>query len=831
MTPRSPLASRAAAVGALAIAFATLVPTHVFADPLPLAWRRYENLHSIYRHSAVVDSRRDRLVVMGGYPVQSAFWAFDLHTPSWTELGSYGSRLDHSACYDPSRDAMFFYGGSSQEYAMTYSSGERYSFETSLSTPLQSGVLNLPGDPQNFNLLLDRAHDRLLVLGYSDTPPATVYSYVINTGVWSSQASAMVYPNVNVAKTAVVDAANDRVITLLGGVRQMTLSGTPTWTALPTGGTAPPALDGIAIMDSLRARVLLFRDDMSVWALSLGGSPEWSQVALAGAGPAARTKHSVTLDVERDRALLCGGTLTVGGTSKADVWAFDLATHTWQLLLDPGAGPEWRRDHTAVRASAIDALVVFGSQGVIGNTAYVWPLSGTSSGTRLSPSGTPPSARRLSALAYDSSRNRAYVFGGMVNSGGAVPGDVWALSLGGSPAWTDLSTSGGPSGRRSANAFWDPVRDRLIVVGGTEAGTYTSKTDIWALTLSGTPTWQRLVDDGTLPQIAEQPVAVYDSLRDRVVLVGLPYSGGSIRAWTFDLGSGTSWTDLSPAGNAFSNTQYFQGTLDTYGDRILLYGGIQWSNGYYSTELAALSLGASPAFTHPGASNPVYGRAYHSLTYDPIRYRSVLYGGMENPFGGDQYATSASVKYLQGDLAVPALASLAAAEVVDGDARLEWLVADADYATWRVERSLEQGEWTDEGAPLALGDDRLEFRDADLPAGAHVGYRLVAIENGVERRMGEAWITVPAANASLALSRAAFAGGSLRYAATLTGGGEARLDVYDVGGRLLGGARLGSARGERQGTLALHAPAAAGVYFVRLSQDGRTVVRKLARLD
>ncbi|MFN8587338.1 MAG: kelch repeat-containing protein [Candidatus Eisenbacteria bacterium] len=724
---------------------------------------------------------------------------------------------------------MFFYGGGA-ENASYHRDGTRIDFETGASALLE-WYDDLPGPALDFNLLLDRTHERLVLLGIPNGASLRVYSYDFSAGAWSSDSSVGAIPVADVARTAVIDAANDRVISLAGGERQMTLSGTPTWSALSPTGTAPPSLEGTAVMDSVRQRVLLFRDDMTVWALSLGAQPEWTAVFTAGVAPASRTRHTVTLDAERDRALLCGGTQTAGDTTKADVWAFDFASDTWQLLFDPGPWPEWRQDHTAVLAPELDAMLVFGGFFEGDSAAYLWPLEGAPSGHRLSPSGTPPSVRRSCALAYDRSRNRAYVFGGSALRSDDPFGDLWSLSLGDAPSWTQIAVAGGPSARYGSTAFWDPVRDRLIVVGGVSSMSSRVKTDIWALTLSGTPTWQQLLADSTTSRLGNMPVAVYDSLRDRIVLVATPTTSGVLRAWSFDLSASADWVDLGATGFV-GGTLAVAGTLDTGSDRVWLHGGWWGHTGWYSAQLAYLSLGANPTFSTVSLANAPLPRQHHTLTYDPRRHRCVLYGGRECPEGGEPESWPAvDLQFLQGDFATPALASLAAAEVEGGAARLEWLVAEAAYTTWRVERSLDQTEWADAGVPISLGSDRLEFRDAGLPEGAHVGYRLVAIEGGVERRMGEVWITVPAARSVLQLSHVSFGGGSLRYTATLPGGGDARLAVYDVNGRAIGGTALGGLRGERQGAIVLRTPGRPGVYFVRLSQGGHAVTRKVLRLD
>ena len=64
----------------------------------------------------------------------------------------------------------------------------------------------------------------------------------------------------------------------------------------------------------------------------------------------------------------------------------------------------------------------------------------------------------------------------------AFKGDVWALSLGSGPAWTELVPAGTPPGARAGHStIYDPVRDRMVVFGGADPY---HLNDVWALVWS-----------------------------------------------------------------------------------------------------------------------------------------------------------------------------------------------------------------------------------------------------------------------------------------------------------------------------------------------------------
>ena len=70
----------------------------------------------------------------------------------------------------------------------------------------------------------------------------------------------------------------------------------------------------------------------------------------------------------------------------------------------------------------------------------------------------------------------------------------------GSPAWSALTPAvGRPSERSAATAIYDPVRDRMVIFGGIGSS---RKNDVWALSLTGTTAWTQLMPGGLPPSPA-----------------------------------------------------------------------------------------------------------------------------------------------------------------------------------------------------------------------------------------------------------------------------------------------------------------------------------------
>ena len=296
------------------------------------------------------------------------------------------------------------------------------------------------------------------------------------------------------------------------------------WTQLTPAGTPPtPRLSHTAIYDSTRDRMVVIggwdgfeRND--VWALSLAGTPTWAQLAPAGTPPSGRELHTAIHDRARDRIVVFGG---FDGSLHNDVWALSLAgTPTWTQLAPAGTPPSPRYYHTAIYDPARDRMVVFGGDdAIIGRGNVVWALSlaGTPTWAQLAPTGTPPSPHAAHTAIYDPVRDRMVVFGGVDNS--SYLNDVWALSLAGTPAWAQLAPEGTlPSGRQLHTAIYDLARDRMVTFAGRSDGGLLR--DVWALSLAGTPAWTELAPAGTPPSAREFHTAIYHPVGDRMVVYG-----------------------------------------------------------------------------------------------------------------------------------------------------------------------------------------------------------------------------------------------------------------------------------------------------------------------
>ncbi|MFO1076122.1 MAG: kelch repeat-containing protein [Planctomycetota bacterium] len=353
-------------------------------------------------------------------------------------------------------------------------------------------------------------------------------------------------------------------------------------------------------------RAVLFPAAVAVTAASASAQLTWHRSTDA---PAARCGHYAFYDAARGRVTVVGGQLT--GIAYAD--------DCWQL-----DGDDWvAADGPVVTGRGYGASCGFGVDGAVlfGGTEFGGSLSAdmlrfdrpTLTFPLLSPAVSPP-LRWITAMANDTARGRAVLFGGGDYSGPL--GDTWEWN---GANWQQRTPLQSPPARANHALAFDAARNRIVLFGGHDG---VSHNDTWLY--DGT-TWTHATPP-TSPPALHDTMLDYDAQRQVVVLFGGKDDTGTVHDQTWEW-NGTTWALLSfparPPARELASLTY-----DALRHRHVLFGGAgqgtvllddTWVyDGSAWTQLECVDRGT---LVEPGA------RSDAMLVYDAVTNRTTMFGG------------------------------------------------------------------------------------------------------------------------------------------------------------------------------------------------------------
>jgi len=463
----------------------------------------------------------------------------------------------------------------------------------------------------------------------------------------------------------------------------------------------------------------------------------------------------------------------------SDVWRYEFARSQWIPVVAAG-GPVAGRLEPAVVADCFhDRLVMFGgflarSEGdLYFRDLWQLPLTGTGSWTPLDAVGDPPVARWGQSAIFDPLSRRMVIFGGR-DSLGEYSQAVTLLELADAPRWVSLNPGGGaPPPRAFHTAVYDALRNEMLVFGGL--GPMGSLGDVWALSLGGQPKWTRLEPTGNAPVPRFRHCAAFDPDHDLMVM---------------------------------------QGGYDGHGDVFFEFG-----------DGATLSLREGPVWARALAApdDPLW-RNGSAMTPDPLRGELVLYGGLGT---GEP----------EGDLwryePVVEVGSLRSAWLlgVDGGAgrpAISWYAPGLQGLPAGIEESVDDSAWIQAAIVIVDPEGVITF-SAPVQQPAHTyRYRLRfagEIDPGVLElpvSFGDQPFLYPAQPNP---TRASF---DVRF--LLPSSDAARLDLYDIQGRSVFHREVGDlgAGVHRLTVTGLQLPP--GIYLIRLASSASVSLARVAIL-
>jgi hypothetical protein len=434
-----------------------------------------------------------------------------------------------------------------------------------------------------------------------------------------------------------------------------------TWRRM-TSATAPEGrfLQALAF-DETRGLVVMFGgqsrgltssavqplQDMWEWAPVTG---TWTLRATSDALPAPRGGAAMVFDPVRNKILLFGGR-AASGYDYEDLWEWDPTTGAWTDRTGTGNHPAARAQHAMLYQKSTNKILLFGggrssttSDGISVSASFgdTWELDpATATWTALAPTAS-PSMRHDFGLVWDSTKNKAVLFGGLQidipGATGVPKQDTWEWDPA-AQTWTERTATGSKPSQRFALAMaYDDTRGRVVLFGGSDMQkTGNSKNDMWEWDAT-TAVWTQTRTGGEagMPVVCSYSSMVYDHAHARLEMVAglIPYSDSSSGYQGVIVPSNQVW-EIDPATLTFSNrtvvykgpsARSYQATAynPTTG-KVYVFGGVDIMK--KSSELSDLWEWDGQNWNQVTGDSKLQGRIDAAMAYDPARQSLILFGG------------------------------------------------------------------------------------------------------------------------------------------------------------------------------------------------------------
>lgn len=520
---------------------------------------------------------------------------------AWRTAGSWPcERTEIPLCYDSLRGRSFAYGGITWTIRLT----DTWSYRDRQWTRL-----DVPAGPVLFHpqCAYDRTRDRVVLFGFTMVPgnrePKT---YEFDGTQWLDRAPANAPDSSSHSGSSQALAYDElRGVTVMvvgdevwewDGVDWTERMPTQTpWFAYGQRLVYHAGLGGVVLLASVQSP-----PGSTLWQWT---GNDWT--LLDSAGPPLRA-FGMTYDRIRDRLVLFGG-YDAGTSSTDQTWEWDGTAWTQRT---PAVSPDPRYSCSLVYDEQSRQVVLLGGDSNVSNSDRLtrretWQWDGLNWQETTPPL---PDPRTEAALVYERHTGRLLQFGGRVSLQfpNSVRDELWAYDD--AVGWQLLPQNTAPPPSAGHTMAYDERRSLTVLCGQ----------GLWEY---GAGTW-RLRAPGISGFGGE---VVYDSLRERCVLVQASMFGSPLRMFAWD---GTTLVELFPT-TMPSDREGFAMAYDRARDEIVLFGGRAAGAG---TRFGDTWIYDGADWQQRAVSGPS-AREQAAMAYDAARDRTVLHGGLySGPF-------------------------------------------------------------------------------------------------------------------------------------------------------------------------------------------------------
>ena len=422
-----------------------------------------------------------------------------------------------------------------------------------------------------------------------------------------------------------------------------------TWNSL--WGSWPSArYDHAMAYDADQKRIVMFGGrgatsgphygDLWEWDSMKGNWNQRTPPGLATNLPYDRSGHSMVYDTIRKKTIMFGGWQPSAGFIHPEWWEWDGTAQTWTKHPLTTGQPTPRFNASMVWDSGRNRVVLFGGiDETTGRLQDTWEWDGASWIDRT-PSGTKPSARHGSRMAYDPVQGKTLLYTGNTDSdvgtatatGGTWVDETWEYdgsAATGPGTWTRIAVTG-PSSTMwvyPTHLAFDPSTSKMILHWyWNQMWEYNAATPGWAAVPTTTPTKV----DTAEPPYNDTPI-VYDANRQKLVFFG-GQSGQRRQLWELNTGD-YSWANRSTPVNGPIQRTYPSIAFNSKTGTMLVFGGYSSLDASYKQDIWEWSGSGSTLTNRTTGGTKPAPRNQAGLVYDSKRDRLLLFGGYSSSVG------------------------------------------------------------------------------------------------------------------------------------------------------------------------------------------------------
>lgn len=338
------------------------------------------------------------------------------------------------------------------------------------------------------------------------------------------------------------------------------------------------------------------------------------------AGPPPKAGHVMVYDSARRQHILFGG--SYGGHARNDTWSYDAIGDRWEMREPPDAPSPRTGPAMAFSTSGNAAFLFGGNDGADQNDTWTYRLD-TDRWSRPGPASS-PTPRSRHALAFDTGTGSAVLFGGLHSPG---PGqreslaDTWIYDPTAND-WTNATAAVRPLPRYGHALAFDPANRLLVMFGGRNDSAFFP--DTWTFNTTARA-WTNQNPPSSPPARWGHSMA-FDAVSGTVLLFGGEDSARSYNdTWAYNVSENTWTRKLLSSGPSPRLEQAM--TFDPGTARALLFGGNDragnaqddtWS---YDSDSNSWSLKARAPRPLP--------RMHHAMAYSSQDRQTLLFGGTD----------------------------------------------------------------------------------------------------------------------------------------------------------------------------------------------------------